>query len=99
MLEITLAVGRGIKRVYSFSKFYSRYNFLCSTDNVTCMSEDDLDTLIRHVVKEYDDGNILVDDTKSWDISGAIFFSTTVVTTIGMKNTWKSQLSIQNHLF
>ena len=52
------------------------------SDNITCLSESELDSLIRLVIDEYDNGNILVGDPV-WDVSGSIFFAATVMTTIG----------------
>ena len=38
---------------------------------------------MRHVINEYDNGNILVGPEPVWDMSGSIFFAATVMTTIG----------------
>ena len=59
--------------------------------NNTCLTADELSKLITTVLQAYDQGIVLTgNDTDngdtSWDIASSIFFSTTIVTTIGYGN-------------
>ena len=56
------------------------------TGNISCLDAEQLDIIIRQVIHQYDNGEILVDENAKWDISGAIFFASTVITTIGRRS-------------
>ena len=63
----------------------SIYCFL--TEDNGCVSEAELDGLLRTILIAYDRGVIEFSNKSSasnWDLASSLFFSITVVTTIGM---------------
>ncbi|XP_013421280.1 potassium channel subfamily K member 10 [Lingula anatina] len=66
--------------------FTGYQNFL---KNFTCVSQEELETLIKTIIKAYDSGVLQTNSTQSasnWDIPSAVFFSATIITTIGYGN-------------
>ncbi|CAH1791686.1 unnamed protein product [Owenia fusiformis] len=61
----------------------TRFEFL---KNFSCVSNEQFELLIKTVIKAYGQGIIATNTTDSasnWDIPASIFFSTTIVTTVG----------------
>ena len=80
--------------LYLLSLLYTSLEILvlntCSTyvlgDNSACVTSTELSTFVRSIISAYDAGVIATSDTSSesnWDYGASLFFSMTVITSIG----------------
>ena len=63
----------------------------CHTGNYSCIPQEKLKKLLQKVLRAYDSGVIAGNESSAsnWDYRSSVFFSTTVVTTIGKYHHWE----------